>query len=353
MISSRRCSASLLMGSIAATTRLAVRSGRFGGDNLQADRVFTKMSHQFDDAEVPALRVVVQVFGAVWLANAVFQTVAWLVVSNARENFVRALAKPAANVPGWIRPLLLSALHGAKALGPQIVAACMVVIAVVLGLALLTRKQLAVTACVGVIYSTLCWVFLDGFGFPYGGGQTDPGVFVAYAIAFLFVLSVAPTLKGRRTVEGQGRNRLWHVARISFGVLWLFDAALKWLPAFLLHFSSQITSAIPGQPHWVAAWLGFVAAIIHAVGPIPIAVIVALVETAIAIALLRGRWLKFFMPFGIVYSLAVWSTAEAFGGPYSTAGTGVRGNVLGNILIYLIPFLFLWAGSQRRRAPAP
>ncbi len=49
------------------------------------------------------------------------------------------------------------------------------------------------------------------------------------------------------------------------------------------------------------------------------------------------------------YPPAIRTTAEAFGGPYSSAGTGVRGNVLGNVLIYLIPFVFLWVGSTRSR----
>ena len=141
--------------------------------------------------------------------------------------------------------------------------------------------------------------------------------------------------------------RLWTAASIAFGLLWLFDAVLKWLPAFLLHFTSQITSVIPGQPHWVAAWLTFVAEIVHAIGPIPVAIFVALAETAIAVGLLSGRWPRTVNGFGIAYSLLVWVTAEAFGGPYSTAGTGVRGNVLGNVLIYLIPFLFLWIGNRR------
>lgn len=132
--------------------------------------------------------------------------------------------------------------------------------------------------------------------------------------------------------------------------MWLFDAALKWLPAFLLHFSSQITSVIPGQPHWVALWLGFVAEIVHAIGPIPVAVLVGLSETAIAAALLSGRWLPIAVPFALAYSLSVWCTAEAFGGPYSRAGTGVRGNVLGNVLIYLIPLVFLWVGCARNRS---
>lgn len=309
-----------------------------------------KLAARFDGAPGPALRMLTGVFGVVWLVNALFQGVAWLAVASARANFLHALAKPASKVPGWIRPLLLAELHGVKALGPQLVAGCMVVIAVLLGVALLTRRKVALAARAGIAYSAICWVFLNGFGFPYSGGQTDPGVFVAYAIAFLFVLSVAPALEGRGEDAPEVGNGLWHAARISFGLLWLFDAALKWLPAFLLHFSSQITSVIPGQPQWVALWLGFVAEIVHAIGPVPVAVLVGLSETAIAAALLSDRWLRIAVPFALLYSLAVWCTAEAFGGPYSAAGTGVRGNVLGNVLIYLIPLLFLWVGGARARS---
>ena len=283
---------------------------------------------------------IVRIFGAVWLANAAFQAVAWLIVPAAEANFLHALAKPASKVPGSIRPLLLAAAHATQSLGPRLVAGGMVAIAALLGLALLTGRRVALAARAGIVFSVLCWIFLDGFGFPYGGGQTDPGVFAAYAIAFLFVLAAVPTPNGR----------LWHAARISFGLLWLFDAALKWLPAFLLHFSSQITTVIPGQPHWIAAWLEFVATIVHAVGPVSVAVLVGLSEIAIAIALLSGKGLRVFVPFGLAYSVAVWATAEAFGGPYTTAGTGVRGNVLGNVLIYLIPFLFLWIGGAELAA---
>ncbi len=304
-----------------------------------------------DSAYDRRLRAVVRTFGAIWLANAAFQAMAWLAVPAAEANFLHALAKPASKVPAGIRPLLLAALHGTQWLGPQIVAASLVVIAVLLGVALLSGTKVALAARVGIVFSAVCWVFLDGFGFPYSGGQTDPGVFVAYASAFLFVLAAAPVPPGRRT-EGPAADRLWRAARISFGVLWLFDAALKWLPAFLFHFSSQITSVIPGQPHWIAAWLGFVVDIVHAVGPVPVAVLVGLSELAIAISLLSGKGLRVFIPFGLAYSLAVWATAEAFGGPYSTAGTGVRGNVLGNVLIYLIPFLFLWVAGDRHSRPA-
>lgn len=299
-------------------------------------------------AQVRALRILTGVFGGVWLANAAFQAEGWLAVPAARANFLGALAGAARHVPAWIRPLLLALSSGVKAVGPDIVAACMVAIAVLLGIALLTRRMTGFAAGLGIVYSAICWIALDGFGFPYANGQTDPGVFVAYAIAFLFVLSVAPIVGPHGDVEPVRRDRLWNLARIGFGLLWLFDAILKWVPAFLLHFTSQITSVIPGQPPWIAVWLGFVAVLIQLIGPVAIATLVGISETVIAAGLLSGRWMRAMIPFAIVYSLAVWSTAEAFGGPYTSAGTGVRGNVLGNVLIYLIPLLFLWVGHREQ-----
>ena len=315
---------------------------------MKADRAVA-----FDTAQESKLHLLVGVFGLVWLVNAGFQAMAWLVVPGAKANFIHALAKSTSAVPAWLRPLQTIGLHGAEAVGAGIAAGGMVLVAILLGVALLVRKNVALAAVAGIVYSLVCWVFLDGFGYPYAGGQTDPGVFVAYAIAFLFLLSAAPALEHSGTDAPRADGRLWHAARVAFGLLWLFDAVLKWLPAFLLHFASQITSVIPGQPHWIAVWLSFVAELVHAVGPVLVAVLVALAETLIAVGLLSGRWLRLLIPVGILYSLMVWITAEAFGGPYSLAGTGVRGNVLGNVLIYVIPFLFLWVGYKaENRGPS-
>ena len=116
---------------------------------------------------------------------------------------------------------------------------------------------------------------------------------------------------------------------------------MKWEPYFLTHFLDQLTPAIQGQPAWIAAYIGLVIVIVKAVGPLTVAVIVALLETALAVSLLTGRWMRVSVPVGFLYSLAVWTTAEGFGGPYSSAGTGVRGDVLGNIVIYALIYLFL------------
>ena len=294
----------------------------------------------------------ISAFGLIWLLDAAFQAEAWLLAPSAETNLLHAFTKPVAQVPAWLKPPLLGVLHAVQALQPDVVAAVMVAIAVMLGLAMLGHVALDAAAGLGLFYSLVCWFVLNGIGFPYAHGQTDPGVFAAYAITFLFVLAARSSLREAAGDRRRGADVLWDCARLAFGVLWLFDAGLKWLPAFLLHFTGQITSVIPGQPHWIAIWLGFVATVVNATGPVVVAVLVATAETVIAVSLLTGRGLKIMLPFGALYALAVWSTAEAFGGPYTRAGTGVRGNVLGNVIIYVMPFLFLWVRLGERQYQA-
>ncbi|HVC62787.1 MAG TPA: hypothetical protein VND19_20790 [Acetobacteraceae bacterium] len=298
-------------------------------------------------------RGIVALFGAIWLLNAGFQFSAWIWQPRQGEHggLPGVLTHTVSNAPGWLRPGVLAVQQAVGGIGPQWVALGMVAIALLLGLSLIFRFGLRAACWLGIAYSLVCWVTLGGLGYPYGGGQTDPGVFPAYAIAFVFVLSLVPAISRPRQA-GFGPNdrpttSVWTVARLLFGLLWAFDAALKWDPYFLTHFLDQLTPAVQGQPAWIAAYIGFVIAIVKIVGPMLVAVVVALVETAIALSLLTGWWLRLSVPLGFLYSLAVWTTGEGWGGPYSAAGTGVRGDVLGNVLIYAVIFLFLLPSRAR------
>ena len=313
-------------------------------------------------------RRVVGLFGLIWLVNAAIQFLSWvrppghgLPFTAARAaqlpltgaaavrspgavaaaRVIHAFAKPIPTAPSWLQPTLHAILSAVQRAGPRAVAAGMVVVALLLGLSLLTRIGLAAACWLGLAYSAFCWTTLNALGYPYAGGQTDPGVFVAYAIGFVFVLGVSPLLSGRQNAEAATPNRFWTAGRVLFGLLWAFDAVLKWQPAFLLHFMAQITPAADGQPAWIAAYIGLVAAVVRWIGPVVVAVAVALIETVLAISLLTRWGERLFVPLGLLYSLGVWATAEGLGGPYTAAGTGVRGNVLGNVLIYAVIYLFL------------
>lgn len=285
-------------------------------------------------------RNITRAFGIIWILNALIQAMSWLLVPNASANLIGAFQSAHHHAPAWLKPVLSGVIAIIHGIGPPLFAAILVVIALALGLSLVTGTKVALFSKIGIAYCLVMWVLIEALGFPYAGGQTDPGVLIPYAIAFLFVLGTHPP---SGSADAPVDRNLWNVASLSFGVLWAFDALLKWLPAFLFHFQSQITGVIPGQPAWVADWLHLVAALIAFIGPVLFATVVALTETVIAAGLLTRRLLWAVIPLGMVYSLSVWVTAEAFGGPYGLSGTGVRGNVLGNVLIYLIPFLFLYA----------
>ena len=290
-------------------------------------------------AAAKGLRVLL---GIIWLVNGGFQAYAWLLPGEqSAANLLHAYSKPLATAPAWLAPYLAAVIHGIDTVGPHVVAGIMVLLDVLIGLSLISGFGVAAFAILGIAYSLFCWTTLDSFGYPYAHGQTDPGVFIPYALAFIFVLS-ARRIERRSYAEAGDKGTDLAIGRILFGLLWAVDAALKWQPYFLTHFMDQLTGALPGQPPWSTTYIDWVIGIVHTIGPLAIAIIVAVVETLLALSLLTGRGLRLFVPLGILYSLAVWSTAEGWGGPYTSAGTGVRGNVVGNVITYVVLFLYLW-----------
>ena len=45
--------------------------------------------------------------------------------------------------------------------------------------------------------------------------------------------------------------------RIVFGVIWLVDAAFKWLPGFLITYQAGLVSGFADQPGWLRPWFRF------------------------------------------------------------------------------------------------
>ena len=113
--------------------------------------------------------------------------------------------------------------------------------------------------------------------------------------------------------------------RIAFGVIWLIDATLKWLPGFKDSYMSTIMGIRDGQPQWLRWWFDFW---IHLQEPrvLFFAYLVAVIETLIALALILGFARKLTYISAIGFSLLIWSTAEGFGGPY-TSGSADIGTV--------------------------
>ena len=127
--------------------------------------------------------------------------------------------------------------------------------------------------------------------------------------------------------------------RIGFGVIWLIDALLKWLPGFKDSYMSTIMGIKAGQPGWLRPWFQFWITLQH--GQVTFFwVLVATAETLIALALIFGFARKLTYLAAIAFSLLIWATAEGFGGPYTSGASDI-----GTAIIYAVVFAGLLALS--------
>ena len=152
----------------------------------------------------------------------------------------------------------------------------------------------------------------------------------------------------------QGASRIppaWpkDVLRISFGIIWLIDAVLKWLPGFRASYMGAIMGQAQGQPGWLKPWFNFWINLQHPRVTF-FAYLVAVAETLIAVAVIAGFARKLSYVAAIVFSLLIWGTAEGFGGPYTSGAADI-----GTAVIYAVVFaglltLSYYAGPARYSA---
>jgi len=127
--------------------------------------------------------------------------------------------------------------------------------------------------------------------------------------------------------------------RVSFGVIWAIDAALRWLPGFRSGYMDTIMGQAKGHPGWLHPWRSFW---INLQPPraMLFAYLVAVVETLIAAALIFGFARKLTYISAAAFSLLIWATAEGFAGPYTSGSADI-----GTVIIYAVVFAGLLALS--------
>lgn len=143
------------------------------------------------------------------------------------------------------------------------------------------------------------------------------------------------------------RKDVFYALRVSFGFIWLVDSLLKW--NLLLNgfsYPDFISSMAGGQPPLIASWITSWANVI-ALTP-DFALILAIVETYIAISLLFGFKLYYTFVFGIVLDVLIWSTGEGFGSIFTGAGTDI-----GPSPLYILVFVVLLANKAREDHSGP
>ena len=129
------------------------------------------------------------------------------------------------------------------------------------------------------------------------------------------------------------------VLRIGFGLIWLIDAILKWLPGFRAGYMDTIMGIRDGQPGWLKPWFTFWINLQHP-NVTFFAYLVAVAETLIALALIAGFARKATYLAAIALSLLIWATAEGFGGPYTSGASDI-----GTAVVYAVVFAGLLALS--------
>jgi len=130
------------------------------------------------------------------------------------------------------------------------------------------------------------------------------------------------TRGGSSVLSGTAAGRLHRAAavRIGFGLIWAIDASFKWLPGFV-HGQTLTQELAPGSVHtpvihqWIQLWHDIATS-----SPGTFAVGTAVIETLIALGLIFGFFSNLVFIGSAVYSLGIWSSAEAFGLPWNTPG---------------------------------
>ena len=136
------------------------------------------------------------------------------------------------------------------------------------------------------------------------------------------------------------------ILRIVFGLMWSVDAFFKWSSSFRNSYINQIQSASQGQPSWLHPWFSFWIGL-NRIDPHLFATLVAIIETFIALALVLGFARRFIYIAGTAFSLLIWSVAEGFGGPYTSASVDI-----GTAIIYAIVFIALYQLDKLSTPPS-
>jgi uncharacterized membrane protein YphA (DoxX/SURF4 family) len=118
--------------------------------------------------------------------------------------------------------------------------------------------------------------------------------------------------------------------RMIFGVVWLIDGSLKFLPGFVATFQGSISGQ--GQPAWLQGWFAFWSNQVNA-DPTFWVYMVGSLELLLGLGLLFGFVRKITYTGGLILSLFIWAVPEGFGGPYVVGTTDI-----GTTFIYAMVF---------------
>lgn len=123
--------------------------------------------------------------------------------------------------------------------------------------------------------------------------------------------------------------------RLTFGVMWGIDGALKFSPGTTSSMVTLIGSAGKAQPSWLLPWFSFWSETVSS-NPSFFVYSTGTLELAISFGLIFGFLRKITYTASFILGLVIWSVPEGFGGPYGAGSTDI-----GTGIVYAIVSVFL------------
>jgi uncharacterized membrane protein YphA (DoxX/SURF4 family) len=145
------------------------------------------------------------------------------------------------------------------------------------------------------------------------------------------------TWRALGTSRRTSRQHSFALVRILFGLIWLLNTWFQANGAYINHlFLKSFNAGVNGQPDWLAHWTQAVINGIEIIGASRVAAAAVVLDALLALSLLTGIWLRFFVWVGIAYNLFMWSTVGGMGGPYTQGATDP-----GTAIVYALAFVFV------------
>ena len=136
-------------------------------------------------------------------------------------------------------------------------------------------------------------------------------------------------------------RRRFGVLRILFGFAWAIDASFKWQPTIRDNIIGVLTQARDGQPLWEQTWIN-VWVHIASINPEFFGILIASVETALALSLITGVLSRTALYLGVPFALLIWSVPQGFGGPYGAGTTDIDSGIIYALLFIALIFGRAW-----------
>jgi len=140
----------------------------------------------------------------------------------------------------------------------------------------------------------------------------------------------------------------WASVRVAFGVIWLIDGALEWLPADFHNFLQLITAVGQGQPAPLAALIGAGQAVV-AINPILANGLLAALETAIGLSLITNVLSRWALRLSVLLAIGIWVFGQGLGMVFMPGATDIQSGPL-YVLVSVMLLKSLPAATMYRRS---